>query len=119
MTYKTGNLPAPFKRYGVATTLIHEKNHLRLFYHVTEIAAVHKTPLGFMLYLQHNGWNTSTTKKRINAFLSYCQLPFFIYQKNFTWYIYTPDGTIEWQYKEIIFNVTDLGIFQTNKFKIT
>ena len=105
MTYQTGKLPEPFNRYGVATELIHTKDYLRLFYHATEVAAIHKTPMGFMLYLQHDGYTTPTTKKRINHFLQYSNLPFHVFQKNYIWYISTPRGVVEWQGREMMFKI--------------
>lgn len=40
------------------------------------------------LYLNHGGWKTDTTKRRINECLLAAGLPYSILQEDFTWYVY-------------------------------
>lgn len=40
-----------------------------------------------VLELTNCGWNTVTTKERLNSILTMMELPYRIYQKNFEWFI--------------------------------
>lgn len=61
-------------------------------YHSTDIIRVDPTNI---VTLSNGGWDTPTTKDRLNQFLR-C-LGVHIYQKNYTWYIVGDNGTFEFQ----------------------
>lgn len=39
------------------------------------------------IIISNCGWGTSTTKERLNGFFEAACLPYYIYQRDFTWYI--------------------------------
>ena len=47
------------------------------------------------LELFDGGWKTNTTKSRLNAILKEHGNCEFVYQKNFTWFVSTKDGDVE------------------------
>ena len=58
--------------------------------HRTEIVKVFNDHI----VLNSGGWQTITTKRRINECLKEWNLPFSVYQKNYNWFVDTPSGTI-------------------------
>ena len=79
-------LPSPkSKKIGVATIKTwHDDGTIMIRYHDTDVAT--KTPAGTVI-LNAGGWYTQTTKKRINAALGEWATGWYLYQKNFTWYL--------------------------------
>jgi hypothetical protein len=61
-------------------------------YHNTDIIIVEPTNI---IYLNNGGWDTPTTKDRLNQFLR-C-LGVHIYQKNYEWFISGENGTFPYQ----------------------
>lgn len=61
-------------------------------YHNTDILIIEPTNI---IYLNNGGWDTKTTKDRLNTFLG-C-LNVYISQKNYNWYISGENGTFEYQ----------------------
>jgi len=59
-------------------------NELSIYYHATEIATIREDAIK----INNGGYNTQTTKKRINAVLDFHNLPYRLFQKNFTWYLH-------------------------------
>ena len=60
------------------------------------------------------GWQTTTTKSRLNAILRGFTLGFGIYQKDFEWYLAGPDGSVAWEYEHVLPNAsTDWKFWQT------
>lgn len=57
--------------------------------HDTDIIAVEAKG---HLFIDHGGWETVTTKQRINEFFKMYDLPFGVVQKNFEWYFVTVPG---------------------------
>lgn len=39
------------------------------------------------IVISNCGWNTPTTKERLNGFFHIANLPYYIYQQNYIWYI--------------------------------
>ena len=42
------------------------------------------------------GWQTVTTKERLNGLLSAFAPGYGLFQKDFAWYLDTPNGTVDW-----------------------
>ena len=62
----------------------------RVYLHGNLIASLQ----GSVLHLYDGGWQTNTTKSRLNAFLSEFGLPNErVYQKNFDWFVRMRDGS--------------------------
>jgi len=61
----------------------------------TEIAQLYDTVImyrrGSKMFLNSGGWKTRHTKNCLNDVLPY---GFSVYQKNFEWFLNTPEGTI-------------------------
>ena len=55
------------------------------------------------LYITTCGYKTNTTKERLNGILS--NLNFFIFQKNFTWYIRDRNLGVEFEFYNAIINI--------------
>ena len=45
--------------------------------------------------VDHCGWQTNTTKSRLNAILNTFARNCGVYQENFVWYFMGPDGSVE------------------------
>jgi hypothetical protein len=73
------------RKIGVATTALRDGTTLRVRYHSTTVIQSD----GAMVTLRSGGWLTPTTKKRINDFLPH---GWFLYQRNFAWFLTTPYG---------------------------
>jgi hypothetical protein len=75
-----------------ATTVTHyDRGTVTVKYHQTTIVAAN--PQTGDLELNSGGWQTYTTKSRMNQFAAQYEMPFSVYQKNFNWYVQTPNGT--------------------------
>lgn len=83
---------------GVATSLRTESDGSAcLRYHRTDIIVAY--PDG-RIVLSTGGWWTSTTKKRMNRFLS--EIGWYVYQKKHEWYIRTgAEKDTHWKYGEL------------------
>jgi len=44
------------------------------------------------LHIRTAGWESNTTKDRLNGLLQYFDLPYSIVQRNFIWYLYDEEG---------------------------
>lgn len=64
------------------TVVLRENNSVSCFLHGNKIASL----TGNLLTISSCGWETNTTKERLNGILSGFKLPRII-QKDFTWYI--------------------------------
>jgi len=97
MTYKTGNLPKPFPRYGVSTTIFNNNGVINVFYHRTNVFAYDGSS---HVTLNTGGYSSRTTKARINAAFIYAGLPgYHVFQRDYTWYLSCPNNhTTLWPY---------------------
>lgn len=60
------------------------------------------------------GWESNTTKSRLNAILRGFTLGFGIYQRDFAWYLSGPEGDIAWEGEHTLANgSTDWKFWQT------
>ena len=82
------NLTHKIKERGVDTRLHRVGEAIALQYHWTDVVVAY--PDGSVV-LRHGGWWTKTTKERINRYLP---SGYTLYQKNYTWYLATPNGTL-------------------------
>ena len=75
---------------GVATTTIHHTSGTIVgIYHQTSVAEKQ----GNKIRLDTGGWQTNTTKVRMNQFSNqFCGGGFSVYQKNFDWFVRLADG---------------------------
>ena len=75
---------------GVATTTIHHTSGTIVgIYHQTSVAE----KAGNKIRLDTGGWQTNTTKVRMNQFANhYCGGAYSVYQKNHDWFVRLADG---------------------------
>lgn len=77
---------------GVATTVYADtgKNgdRMQVFYHSTCVAEWDAVKI----ILRSGGWMTATTKLRMNQAANQFGLRFYVYQKDYEWYVTRPDG---------------------------
>lgn len=59
-------------------------------YHTTPVVTVD----GHNVTLRSGGWRTATTKSRMNQTANQLGLRFNVYQKDWDWFVSTPDGVI-------------------------
>ncbi len=77
-----------------ATTISRDQDGvLRVTYHSTNVVTVY--PNG-RIVLDTGGWQTATTKARMNQASNQFGLGFCVYQKAFQWYVDIDGHTIEW-----------------------
>lgn len=57
-------------------------------YHWTDVVKAYSDG---SVYFTSGGWNTNTTKERINRYLPY---GYQLFQKDYAWYLHTPQGEI-------------------------
>ena len=72
-------------------------NYFEVVYHSTAVVTVAwKFPTREVeVTLRSGGWQTATTKTRMNQTANEIGLPYHVYQRTFDWYVDTPGGTIE------------------------
>lgn len=80
-----------FSMGKVATNVICENGITKVYYHNTCIVEFSNNHV----LLNTGGWNTVTTKRRMNQVSEWFNLGFTVYQKNFIWYVQINDRTIE------------------------
>jgi hypothetical protein len=80
------------KFQGVATTTIHHTSGTIVgIYHNTNVAEKQQN----CIRLNTGGWQTRTTKTRMNQFSNqFCGGAFGVYQKNHEWFVRLADGTV-------------------------
>lgn len=77
----------------VATTVRQDADCISVVYHSTEVFYYNK--INDSITLNTGGWNTPTTKRRINqALFHFGFRGYYVFQKNYQWYLSTPDKDI-------------------------
>lgn len=78
----------------IATKVIKKENSIEVIYHYTTVFFYDK--IKNLVILNSNGWNTSTTKSRINQAISEFieNANISLFQKNYNWYVKMPAGNI-------------------------
>lgn len=71
-------------------TVVMEDGRTVHFYHQSPIAV---EGVSGAYRFSHCGWDTSTTKQRLNRYLP---SGYRVYQEDHDWYLSTPDGEVEW-----------------------
>lgn len=66
-----------------ATCVFWEENHQVVVYHSTRIVRWNATEI----ILNSGGWQTATTKKKMNQAANQFHLDFTVYQEDFNWYV--------------------------------
>lgn len=74
------------------TSVLRRGDETTLVLHGNAIAS----QIGNLLIITNCGWNTPTTKDRLNAILPN---GYYIYQKKYQWILSTPQGEKEWDGK--------------------
>jgi len=69
-----------------------DEGYINVIYHTT--AVFKYNPTDKKLILNSGGWNTQTTKSRINQACKQFNIPIEVYQKDFIWYINTNPPTL-------------------------
>ncbi len=83
------------------TTVKQEGGTLRVTYHWTDVVTVfdETTEKGteWRVKLDSGGWQTPTTKTRMNQTSNQFDLGFYVFQKNFQWYVKIGKDTLEFE----------------------
>ena len=74
-----------------ATSVTHEDGATVVRYHWTDVVIVK----GRTVTLKANGYQTATTKVRMNQAARQFGLNYTVFQKDFGWYVDTPGGTLD------------------------
>ena len=72
----------------VATRVERHGPNTEVYYHSTPVVAFDETAV----LLRTGGWFTTTTKVRMNQASSQFNLGYHVYQKDFDWFVITPNG---------------------------
>ena len=75
----------------VATSVFTEDGVTRVVYHSTPVVSFDNETIT----LRTDGWTTGTTKTRMNQAANQFGLGFYVFQKDYTWYVAMPDGRTE------------------------
>ena len=65
------------------TTVAHSDGFVRVVYHTTTVVKFND----YEVILNSNGWETATTKARMNQTSNQYELGFKVYQKNYEWFV--------------------------------
>lgn len=94
--------PCNLNRYGnTAAIELEDRKICQL--HSTIIVDVDLNARHAKLYT--GGYDTPTTKKRMNEALNQFGLPGVVYQKDYTWYWESYNGTVKWEGDILVFNI--------------
>ena len=75
------------------TTVSHSDGKTRVTYHSTDIVAWDND----QIVLQSGGWQTVTTKRKMNQAAAQFGLDFSVYQKDFCWYVVKDGKTLDFK----------------------
>lgn len=79
------------RKIGRHKTVVREHGFIVLVrYHRTYVVRIDYSKL--TVRLESGGWRTATTKKRMNEAALQYQIPFWVYQRNFDWFVSLPNG---------------------------
>ena len=67
------------------TTVVQHRNEMEVFLHGNHIATLCKISMDLRLF--DGGWQSNTTKSRLNALLQEFADSYKVIQKDFTWYV--------------------------------
>lgn len=70
------------------TSTFFDNGYRTCIYHQTAVCKANSREV----ILRSGGWETATTKKRINQCFREWGIPCHLYQDNFIWYVETPQG---------------------------
>jgi len=73
------------------TSILTENGITKIIYHSTCVVSFNHE----MVQLNSNGWQTATTKTRMNQASNQFDLGFTVYQKDFTWFVEYQGKTLE------------------------
>jgi len=92
------------------TEVIHSGAEARVYLHGNLIAVIARTTVKVL----DGGWESVTTKSRLNAILRGFTCGMGIYQKDWMWYLSGPEGDISWEGEHEMKNeTTDWMFWQT------
>ena len=67
------------------TTVVQHRNEMEVFLHGNHIATLDKISMDLRIF--DGGWQSNTTKSRLNALLEEFADSYRVIQKDFTWYV--------------------------------
>ena len=67
------------------TTVVQHRNEMEVFLHGNHIATLNKISMDLRLF--DGGWQSNTTKSRLNALLTEFVPSMGVFQKDFVWYV--------------------------------
>lgn len=85
-------MPRMDKLSSYKTTYLDDEEGGIVIYHQTAIVRWQHGIKGTIIRLNSNGWQTVTTKRKLNQASSQFCLGFSVYQKNYDWFVTKPDG---------------------------
>ena len=74
----------------VHTAVFHSLGSTYVVYHNTDVVRFNESEIT----LKTDGWYTQTTKNRMNQASNQYNLGFSVSQRNYKWYVMTPDGEV-------------------------
>ena len=77
----------------VATTVYTEDGSTRVIYHETRVVQFNAD----LIVLDSGGWRTSTTKTRMNQTSQEYSLGYFVFQKDFDWFVRFEGKTFDFE----------------------
>ena len=86
------------------TSKVRVDNKLLVVYHSTPVVQINDTSSGKCVILNNGGWDTATTKTRMNQASNEYGLGFQVFQKDFDWFVVIGDNTYEY-YDNIIIDI--------------
>lgn len=81
-----------------ATTISHDGNYNQVIYHSTVIVKWDNDAI----ILNSGGWETVTTKRKMNQTAIQFKLGFQVYQEDYTWYVTYKNKTVPFQDRMIL-----------------
>lgn len=72
---------------GVATSIHHKDGATHVRYHDTDVVSFTRGETHPLITLRSGGWQTATTKARMNQASNQFDLGFQVYQKDFAWFV--------------------------------
>ena len=77
-------MPPQMNTVGKHATCIYKQDgYIVVRYHQTEVVKFNSK----QAILDHGGWETTTTKARMNQVAAQFNLPYYVWQEDYTWYI--------------------------------
>ena len=91
------------------TSKVRVDNKLLVVYHSTPVVQINDTSSGKCVILNNGGWDTATTKTRMNQASNEYGLGFQVFQKDFDWFVKVGGKVYEY-YNGIVIDVENKSV---------